>query len=270
MNTVAIYSTIWGLEKSPNSFDIKGALANWALYAQHISIACGDEFSRDFVEKIANENGFPVSCIKTNFDFKEDPFAYGKTENEALQNCQGDTLIQQNMDERIRINKDILFKLSDLLLNNPTIGAFFVPTIDLYGDVNKYLAPIKAKWYIHKEGYFRGPVKFGIKENGYPDYHKTSTDELIDRNGNLVPTVKLLENSSIEGLREYVNQGMPIVYHLGYLDFKERLERSLWWKSYWEKATGGDSNQHPTSIEEIAQKETQEHGLPIWDSVFLS
>lgn len=263
---ISIYSTLFRYADNKGGFDIKGALSNWAFYADEISVACGDDYSRDEVERIANENGYPVTAIRTDFDFTSDHFAYGKTENAALQNCSGELLWQQNFDERCRADKNALLELGERLLVNPTFGAFFVPVINLYGSYDKYL-DIACKWYLHKPGYFRGPVNFGIKADGHPDYHKTSTDELIDRNANLVPTLRLLDDLSIESLSAYVARGMPVTYHLGYVDFKERLDRSLWWKAYWQKATGGDENQHPTSVEEIANRETKEHGLPLWESV---
>ncbi len=262
---VSFYTTIWGLEARPNSFNMDEAFANWSVYADEISVACGDDYSLDYVERLANEKGYPVHVIRTTFDFASDGQAYGKTENAALQNCSGEILVQSNADERFRVDKNRLQILGEQLLLNPTVGAFFVPTIDLYGSVDRFVS-LGKKWYIHKPGYFRGPVNFGFKEDGRIDYNKSSTDELIDRNGNLAPTVDLLPGMTIESLREYVRRGMPISYHVGYVQFAERLDRSLWWRSYWERTTG-DQNRHPTSIEEIAARETKEHGLPLWESV---
>lgn len=263
---ISIYSTLWGVEARPKSFDIPGALANWSYFADEISIACGDDYSRDAIERVAQANGYPVKTIRTDFDFSSDPFAYGKTENAALQNCSGDLLWQQNFDERCSADKNTLAYLNETLLHNPLLGAFFVPVINLYGSRDRYL-DIGRKWYLHKQGYQRGPVNFGLKTDGHPDYNKTSTDELIDSKGNLVATYPLIEDLSIESVQAYVKRGMPITYHIGYLDFKERLDRSLWWKSFWEKATAGDENKHPTSVEEIAARETKVHGLPLWPSV---
>lgn len=261
----SFYTTIWGLEARPKSFNMHEAFANWSVYADEISVACGDDYSLDYVERLANQEGFPVKPIRTTFDFESDGQAYGKTENAALQNCSGEILVQSNADERFRVDKNTLLYLGEQLLHNPLIGAFFVPTIDLYGSVDKYVS-LGKKWYIHKPGYRRGPVNFGFKADGRIDYNKSSTDELIDSLGNLAPTVDLLPNMTIESLREYVKRGMPISYHVGYVQFAERLDRSLWWREYWQRTTG-DENRHPISIEEIAARETKDHGLPLWPSV---
>lgn len=262
---VSTYSTFWNAIRL--KLDFKGALDNWATFSDEIVIAVGD--SKDDTYNALNfyalEQNYPVRLIRTHFDFENDPFAYGKTENAALQGCTGDLMIQQNGDERMLITREKLNELEWQLKCRPDISALFVPTIDLYGSKERYLN-IGRKWYIHRPGLYRGPAKIGIKPDGKPDYNKTSTDELLDFMGNLVPTLTLLEDLSIESVRAYVAAGGPISFHLGFLDFKDRLDRSIWWKQFWEKATGGDSNTHPTSIEEMAAKEAKEHGLPLWRS----
>ena len=148
-------------------------------------------------------------------------------------------------------------------------SAFWVPTIDLYGSKDKCLPYINKKWYIHGSGLYRGAVNFGLKPDGRPDYNQTSTDELIDIQGQLVPTTMLVYGSSFDSLARYVAAGWPLVYHLGYLNLSDRLERSIWWKSFWEKATGGDQNKHPTTMAELANREVIEHGLPLWPTKSL-
>lgn len=266
MKKISIYSTAFNaIEKK---FDYKDALDNWAVYADQISIAIGTSVDDTYgaIEAYAKEKNYPVSLIRTTFDFSSDPYAYGYTENAALQNCDGQILIQQNLDERFRCDKQMLQDLSEHLLRTPFIQAYFVPVINLYGSNSKYL-DIQGKWYIHKRGYYRGPVKFGLKEDGRPDYNITSTDELIDHEGRLPQCFPLLRDPALEPLTKYVETGMPLVYHVGYVNLNDRLERSLWWKQYWEGATGGDKNKHPTSIEELANRETKEHGLPLWPTV---
>jgi len=260
---VSIYSTCWGLKERPESFDIVDALSNWSLYADQISIACGDDYSYDAIDKVANERGFPVTLTRTTFDFKTNGLAYGQTENAALQACDGQLLIQQNNDERIKLDKNKLEIFYEILQSNPQYGSFFIPTIDLYGSLDRY-SEWKKKWYIHREGLFRGPVNFAFKKDGKLDYNKSSSDELISRDGNLLPTIDLFKGQTIEDLRAYVADGMPIIYHLGYVSYEKRLQKSLWWKEFWTRTTL-DENKHPTSVEEIAARETKLHGLPLWE-----
>jgi hypothetical protein len=262
---VSIYSTCWGMAgPAAKSFDIPGALSNWSVYADEISVACGDEPSAQLIEAAARVGGYPVKVARTSFNFQSDPFAYGKTENAALQACSGDLLIQQNLDERLLVNPQRLSELYHILKGDNKVSAFWVPTMDLYGSVDRYLPPCGKKWYVHQRGLFRGPVTFGLKGDGRPDYNKTSTDELIDGTGNLVPTAALIRDLSLSSLQRYVADGWPITYHLGYLSLGDRLERSIWWKDFWTMATAGDPNKHPTSMAELAARETVVHGLPLW------
>ncbi len=262
---ISTYSTFWNAIR--HKLDFKGALDNWATFSDEIVIAVGTSTDDTFnaISFYAMEQNYPVRLIRTAYDFENDPYAYGKTENAALQGCTGDLMVQQNGDERMLVTREKLHELEWQLRCRMDISAYFVPTIDLYGSKERYLN-IGRKWYIHRSGLFRGPAKVGIKPDGRPDYNKTSSDELLDITGNLVPTLPLLEDLSIESLRTYAEAGGPVSFHLGYLDLKERLDRSIWWKAFWERATGGDKNTHPTTIEELANKETKEHGLPLWRS----
>ncbi len=262
--TYSAYTTAFQIIK--HRFDYKAALSNWMTFANEISIAVNisDDGTLAALEAFAADTRFPISIIQTDFKY-DDPFMYGKIENAAMQNCTGDVLIQMNLDEFLRIGSDALDALANQLYANPQIGAYFAPVINLYGSKDHYL-DLGYKWRIHKPGYFRGAVNFGLKDDGRPDYNKTSTDELIDRNGNLVPTANLLPDLTIENLRAYALHGMPVAFHAGFLNLSDRLDRSIWWKGFWEKATAGDANKHATSMEELAARETKVHGLQLWDS----
>lgn len=258
---INIYSTAWNIKKM--NFDYKDALDNWSLYADNIVIAVNNcDETYELLETYAKEKQYKVTLIRTSFDPKKDPYYYGKVENAALQSCSGSLMIQQNLDERLLVDKQWLYLLPNYLQNSGA-KALFVPTIDLYGSREHYVN-IGRKWYIHLPGLYRGPVYFGIKSNGLPDYNKTSSDELIDNGGNLVPTISMIEDLSIESLREYVSKGLPLVYHLGFLDLNDRATRAVWWKDFWQRATGGDENNHITDVNELLKRETKKHNLPLW------
>ena len=268
---IGIYTTAFNIIK--NNFDYMDAIRNWLLYADHISIAVNtsdDDTIKDMnyrFDLLDISDQEKIHIIDTNFSY-EDPFCYGKIENAALQNLKQfdvDLYIQQNLDERIRFDEGKLQQLYELLVDSGA-GAYWIPTIDLYGDKESYVN-IGRKWYIHLPGYYRGPVKWGIKSDGHPDYNKTSTDELIDKNGNLVNSLSLTDDLSIENIRGYVMGGYPIVYHLGYLNLTDRANRAKWWKDFWEKATNGDKNSHITSVEELLKRETKKHELPLWETI---
>lgn len=263
MPLISFYTQAWNAIRF--GFDYRDALDNYALYADEICVAVNTstDGTRDVIAAYAKERGYPVRIVDTAFDFATDPFAYGKVVNAALQACTGDFLIQRDLDERWCGDKEVLLKLATHLQLRSNAKAYFIPTIDLYGDIRHYVVTSR-KWYAHLPGLFRGPVNFGLKADGRPDYDKTSTDELIDAQGNLVSTISLLDDLSIESLRAYVAKGMPYSMHLGFVSLKDRAERAVWWGDFWRRATGGDPNGHVTSVEELLKRETKEHGLPLW------
>lgn len=257
---ISLYSTAWNIHKY--NFFHADALDNWVRYADEICIAVNNcEHSYVLLDQYAKAKGYPVKLIRTNFP-ESDSFMYGKIENSALQACTGDILIQQNLDERIRANKDLLPQYRDFMLKNG-VKALFLPTIDLYNSENEFVN-ISKKWYIHLPGLNRGAVKFGIKPDGKPDYNKTSSDELLDNDGNLVPTISMIESLDVESLRDYVERGFFLSFHLGYMQLNDRAEKAKWWKEFWERATGGDKNSHITDVAELMKRETRLHGLPLW------
>lgn len=258
---ISIYSTAWNIIKY--GFDYKDALDNWSLYADDISIAVGPSVddTLDALLSYVKERDYNVSLVMPGFK-SDDPFFYGKMENAALQNCKGDLLIQQNLDERWCGRKEILHSLYQHLKFGNT-KALWIPTIDLYGSKEDFVN-IGQKWYVHLPGLYRGAVNFGVKADGRPDYNKTSTDELIDKNGQLVPSASLYPDLSLETVKNLAATGMPYTLHLGYLNLKDRASRAIWWKTFWEDATGGDPNKHVTSEEELLQRQTKKHGLELW------
>lgn len=262
---ISLYSYGWNLIK--NNFDYKDAISNWALYADEIviSVNTSDDGTYEAIETYAKERNFPVNLILTAFDSASDPFFYGKVVDSALQGCSGDFLIAQDFDERLAGDPEVVRLLGEQILNSPNYKAFFVPTIDLYGNKDSFVK-IGQKWYFHRAGLKRGPVNFGIKDNGRPDYNKTSTDELTTFDGKLVPTFQLLHRLDIESLRAYAEKGLPFSFHVGYLNLTDRVERAKWWSRFWKEATGGDPNGHITDINVLLARETKTHGLPLWKS----
>jgi hypothetical protein len=247
---ISIYSTAFNVIK--NEFNYEDAIKNYLYYADEVCLAVNtsDDNSLEEIKNYVKKNNLNnVKIISTNFSY-DDPFCYGKIVNAALQECTGDICILQDLDERFGGNKDYLKSLCTNFLNSEDIQALFVPVINLYQDINHY-KDISFKWYIHKKGLYRGPVNFGIKENGLPDYNKTSTDELIDKNSNLVPTINIVDSLNFKDPIEYIKLEYPFVYHLGYTDFHKRIKRNTFWKPFWEKATGGDSNTHSLDINDL-------------------
>lgn len=263
---ISIYSTAFNVIK--NKFNYEDAIKNYLYYADEVCIAINisEDRSLEIITAYINENHFnSVKIIPTNFSY-DDPFCYGKIVNAALQECTGDICILQDLDERFGGDKSKLIHLSTQLLKSLDVKALFIPVINLYGDFDRY-KDTAFKWYIHKRGLFRGAVNFGLKENGLPDYNKTSTDELIDKNKNLVPTVNVLQATNIYDPIQYMKLDYPFVYHLGYTDLHKRIVRNYFWKNFWEQATGGDENNHSLNVKDLLGKEYPKHNLKLWNTI---
>jgi hypothetical protein len=262
---ISIYSTAFNVIK--NDFDYQDAIKNFLYYADEVCIAINksDDNSSEVIKNYIKENQYNVKIIDTDFSY-EDPFCYGKIVNAALQGCSGDICILQDLDERFGGSKDILHKICEQFLSMNEIKALFVPVINLYGDIFHY-KDINFKWYIHKSGLYRGPVNFGIKNDGRPDYNKTSTDELIDENSNLVPTLNIVQGLNLNDPYEYIVKNYPFVYHLGYTDFHKRVKRNHFWKNFWENATGGDKNTHSLNEKDLEIEGLKETKIDLWKTI---
>lgn len=262
---ISIYSTAFNvIEKN---FDYKDAIRNFLYYADEVCLAVNTskDKSLEVLTKYVKDNNFNVKIIPTEFDY-EDPFCYGKIVNAALQGCTGDICILQDFDERFGGDKKILNQVCEQFLKFKEIKALFVPVINLYGDFYHY-KDIGFKWYIHKRGLYRGAVDFGVKENGRPDYDKTSTDELIDENKKLVPTINILEATRLFDMNQYIKNDYPFVYHLGYTNFDDRIKRNSFWKPFWEKATGGDKNSHSLNKNDLYVNDIKPTNLKLWKKI---
>jgi hypothetical protein len=263
---ISIYSTAFNVIK--NEFNYEDAIKNYLYYADEVCLAVNtsEDNSLEEIKNYVEKNNFNnVKIISTDFSY-DDPFCYGKIVNAALQKCTGDICILQDLDERFGGNKEYLKSLCTNFLNLENIQALFVPVINLYQDINHY-KDISFKWYIHKKSLYRGPVNFGIKENGLPDYNKTSTDELIDKNSNLVPTINIVQSLNFQQAIDYIQLEYPFVYHLGYTDFHKRIKRNNFWKPFWEKATGGDMNTHSLNIKDLEQKDLKILNIEKWRTI---
>lgn len=262
---ISIYSTAFNIIK--NDFDYEDAIRNFLYYADEVCIAINksEDNSSGVIKKFILDNNLNVKVIDTNFSY-EDPFCYGKIVNAALQECTGDICILQDLDERFGGKKEYLIKICENFLKLDQVKALFVPVINLYGDLYHF-KDINFKWYIHKSGLYRGAVNFGIKDNGRPDYNKTSTDELIDSNSNLVPTLNVVQALGLNDPYQYIVNQYPFVYHLGYTDFHKRVKRNHFWKNFWENATGGDKNTHSLNEKDLEINGLNETKIGLWNKI---
>jgi uncharacterized protein YxjI len=234
----SIYSSAFNIIK--NDFEYESFVNNFCQFAEEVVIAVNksedDTLSALEDLQIKNNN---LKIISTNFSY-EDPLLDGKIKNEALQNTSNLIKIGLDLDEHIPIwQKQIWIEVGEFLISKKDIGCIMIPSLNLYKDKDHY-STVGRKWYLHKEGYQRGAVNFARKENGTVDTSKSDTCELIDINGNLVPSLAF--DNSIESLR---SGSVPFVVHAGYADLEKRVKRNLnFWHNHWKVESGGEEPKH--------------------------
>ena len=219
----SIYTSLFNY--SPDKFDLVGAFNNWLKYGNEIVIgtfpdqgediwnSLRDHWSNDWIYK-----NIKIAYASTSLD---DPLFDGKLKNAALQHCSNEFVIQQDMDERIGGDPRAWeMSIKYLKAQNSTL-AMMIPVIDLYKDYDHYKS-LGYKWYLSpKKGCNRGPVNFAKKEGGLIDTEKSDTCELIDENGNLIPSIK---HNGFLANNDYFKFDIfyPHVVHLGYLDLEKK------------------------------------------------
>lgn len=254
---ISIYSSAFNLIK--NEFDYDFFIKEFCFFADEVVIAINK--SEDDTEKELKkyQNDFHnLKIVNCDFNYK-DPLLDGKIKNYALQKTTQEFKIGLDLDEYIpqwqkNIWLDLCYKLRFSSFNS-----YMIPSVNLYKDYNFY-SSVGLKWYLHKEGLFRGPVNFALKKEGTIDTSKSDTCELIDENGNLTLSQSIPNNINI--LR---SNTVPFVVHTGYVSFEKRILRNKnFWKQHWKIESGGEEPMHKVHIltEDFCEK-YEKHNLKI-------
>jgi len=227
------YTSAFNLIKM--GFDWQNSILNYSQFMDEVVIAINTSEDNTFeiVSKFLEEKDISnVILCQCAFDYSDLAFD-GKIKNFALQHTSGDIKISCDIDERFPLTqKDLWRTVGEYLLSQNEISAFLIPSINLCGDIYHY-KDIGYKWYMHKDGLYRGIVNFAKKQDGKIDTNRSDTCELIDANGNLVQTLKF--NNSIEGLREGQT---PYVFHYWAVDKDQRTKQNEFWQPVWSNRAG--------------------------------
>lgn len=246
---ISIYTSAFNVVE--NNFDYQQAIHNFATIGHEVVVAVNSskdkslEVISDYAKKFNN-----VKVIATDYKY-DDPWLDGKIKNAALQSTTADLKVGLDLDERIPLyQKWHWYEMGRFLLSS-YYDAFLIPSVNLFEDEEHYFS-IGQKWYMHKRGLFRGPVKFARQEDGTVDINKSDTCELIDLNGNLVSSMKL----SLSNL---------YVFHLGYMSIDDRVLRNKnFWKKNWSVEAGRDVDIPLDGDSVRRDKIKKKHHLPLW------
>ena len=235
-------------------FSIEDALKNWLKFFDEVVIAtmpCEDNTAEIL-------RGVESDRVKIfTMDISTEDILYdGKLKNFALQNCTGDILWQLDLDERISGDPKLVRRVSEDLLNSND-ESLWIDCINLWGDEDHY-KNFSGKWYCHKRGFFRGPVKFAVREDNTVNTASSDGCELIDSNGNLVQTYHLRCGRNII---EYIEGGFPIIVHYGWVNKENRLKLNQWWRDRWENLNGSDRGDIILTDEEFSGQKIYKHDI---------
>ena len=205
--------------------------------------------------------------IKTAFEYSDLCFD-GKIKNAALEACREDYCILLDADERINPSDRPKWEVyARALGKDQKIDALLVPVIDLCRDFHNYKC-INSKWYLHKNnrGIKRGIVDFAKLANGKIDTERSDTCEAIYEDGSLVRAALIINPrlSNEDKISILKNQGVPFVWHTGWVDYEHRLKINEFWKTTLENRSGKTENNIILKIEELQKILIYPHDLPLW------
>lgn len=237
----SIYTSCFNIEK--NNFNYwQKTLPKWIDFIEEgnkgeIIIAINK--SEDNTFAIIKNYTKDINCIKitqTNFDYQDYTFD-GKIKNAALQQTKNKICIGLDLDEYPSPNKNSWDQIANKFLYS-AYDAIFIPVIDLCKNLNSYKS-IGYKWYMHKSGLYRGIWNGAKLDNGKIDIKKSDTCELLNKNSNLCSTAHIVQELSIENIK---NNNTPFIVHLGWLKWKDRQQQNKMWQPVWSNRAGYEVN----------------------------
>jgi hypothetical protein len=198
-----------------------------------------------------------IKIIQTNFQYEDYAFD-GKIKNEALQNCKNNICIGLDLDEYLSPNKDDWDIVANQLLSS-NLEAVFVPVIDLCKSIDEYKS-IGLKWYMHKQGLYRGVWKHAELTNGKIDIKKSDTCELLNKNGDLCECGYLIQTLTPEIISK---TSCPFIVHLGWLNWENRKNQNKTWQPVWSNRAGFEVEDIIHEEKAFDQIKVLEHNLKI-------
>lgn len=250
-------------------FDWQGALSNFCEFADEVVVAVNTSEDDTLVSiRAFAESLERLRIIQTDFGY-DDPDLDGKIKNAALQATNEPYKIGLDLDERVRLEDKEKWRNFISYFMYDQVDAIMLPVINLYKEKERY-KDIAQKWYLHRTGLFRGTFKQAKRKDGTHDISTSDSCELIDKDGNLVRSLMLVDPNQPNEVKLQLikNNGLPFVIHYGYIDLEKKAYRTrTFWKKHWATECGEDDVDIPTTKEEIEEKERlvegHLHGLEI-------
>ena len=267
-----IYSSAFNL--ITHQFEFENSISSFCKFADNVCISVNTSKDNTYDELSKLTKQFKnLHLTQTDISYK-DPLLDGKIKNEALQFAEtfrGDYFVGLDLDEEIDPEKrEDWQQFARLFLDFYENEALLIPSVNLWGSretVRWDYSNNKAyKWYLHKRGLNRGPIKQGIKKNGFLDISKTDGCEILSKDGDLAKTIRIdQELDHVTDCKEYyqrIKEDYIYVLHNSFADFNRRLAKVHgFWKSHWELCSQGENVNVIDKLSELSKISVVEHGL---------
>lgn len=187
-----------------------------------------------------------LKVVTTDYAYTDIEFD-GKVKDAALQACDGEVLVQLDLDERITLNQRALWRhYAAHLLTLPEVDCFMIPTVDLWGSMDTIRADahIGSKFRMHKRGLHRGV----LPEAWLPGHTHFRTDmsdstELLRPDNTLARAMQVVPYHLCHPAMTSLLNGWPYTVHYGYLSFDQRVRvNKAIWARHWEERSGRPEN----------------------------
>lgn len=242
----SIYTSLYHIEK--HNFPWRQSLENFFQFIGPegelvVAVNKSEDNTLQIIKDFAADKS-NVKIVETSFRY-DDIEMDGKIKNAALQETTKPVKIQMDSDEIIPLSQKPKWEhYARELLKNPHIDCWMVPSLDVYGCMEKIRADgqIGQKFRMHKEGFFRGVIRsarMGDKINT----SMSDTCELIDYNGDLARCVSFVHPMALNPMFADMLSDFIFTVHLGYLSYEHRINiNKLLWKEHWELRSGRQEN----------------------------
>ncbi len=187
-----------------------------------------------------------LKVVTTDYAYTDVEFD-GKVKDAALQACDGEALVQLDLDEVVPLNQRALWRrYATELLALPNVDCFMFPSVDLWGSMDTLRADtrIGSKFRLHKRGLHRGV----LPEAWLPGHKHFRTDmsdscEALRADNTLARAAQVVPYHLCHPAMTQALNGWPFTVHRGYVSFDQRIRvNKAIWAKHWEARSGHPEN----------------------------
>lgn len=246
MTKLSIYTYLFNA--TVRDFDLDGAVANFAAFADEVVIATLSTQEDDTLARLrAHETalGDKLKMVVSDINPLKDNRFDGNLKTLAMRVCSKDNLLViADCDERFPLSQRPLWdSWGERLLAVQGCDGLMIPVLDLYGsrDTIRADVAIGQKFRLHRHTVDRrGVPSYAERANGWISTEHSDTTEPLLRTGQLASFGSVVRDPI--ALRPQMAQalmGTPFVVHEGWLDLERRAKLGReWWKPRWEERSG--------------------------------